>query len=184
MTRDPPDGELARAIASGTDSPEAERLLIRRFAGRVRLYGLRHLGSEEAARDLVQDVLLKVLVAVRAGKLDNPDSLSSFVLGTCRHVVWDQRRAEQKARLVAERAVIEGPAEEPSMAHLDSVRLMGCLQQLPEREFLVVRMSFNEDESAEAIGTRLGLTAGNVRVIRHRALARLAGCLGDEENSR
>lgn len=182
MTRDSLDGELARAIASGIDAPEAERLLIGRFAARVRLYGLRHLGSEEAAQDLVQEVLLKVIVALRAGRLENPDSLASFVLGTCRHLVWDLRRAEQRARALVEKVGLE-PEEEPSTARMHHLRLVGCLHRLPERELLIVRMSFTEDRSAEEIGTRLGLTAGNVRVIRHRALARLAICLGNEEDS-
>jgi RNA polymerase sigma-70 factor, ECF subfamily len=38
-------------------------------------------------------------------------------------------------------------------------------------------MSFWEERAAEQIGERLGLSAGNVRVIRHRALALLARCL-------
>jgi DNA-directed RNA polymerase specialized sigma24 family protein len=31
------------------------------------------------------------------------------------------------------------------------------------------------------VGRELGLSAGNVRVIRHRALARVRGCLEGEE---
>ena len=37
--------------------------------------------------------------------------------------------------------------------------------------------SFYEDESAERVGEMLGLAAGNVRVIRHRALQRLRDCV-------
>ena len=50
---DATDGELARAIGAGP-SEAAESELYRRFAPRVRLYGLRHLRDEESARDLVQ----------------------------------------------------------------------------------------------------------------------------------
>lgn len=179
MEPEPPDAELARAIAGSGDARDAERALVRRFAPRIRLYGLRHLGSEEAARDLVQDVILKVLVALRAGRLENADSLASFVLGTCRHVVWDGRRAEQRARvLTAETAAIAAEGEPQHPLTIDFIGLLRCLQHLPERDRVVVRMSFNEDRSADDIGQRLGITAGNVRVIRHRALARLGECLG------
>ena len=61
-----PDGELVRLIAAGAaDAPAAEAELCRRFAPRIRLYGLRHLRDEDRARDLVQAVLLAVLQAAR-----------------------------------------------------------------------------------------------------------------------
>lgn len=174
------DAELARAIAAGDDARRAERLLVERFAPRIRLYGIRHLGTEEAALDLIQDVVLKVLVAIREGRLKNAESLASFVLGTCRHVVWDARRAERKQRALAVGAAqLSEPVVSPPDP-IELVRLMGCLHHLPERDSLVVRMSFAEDRTSEEIGRRLGISAGNVRVIRHRALARLAECLGLE----
>lgn len=184
VTAEPSDADIARAIAGGGDAREAERLLVQRFASRIRLYGLRHLGTEEAARDLVQDVLLKVLVALREGRLEKADSLASFVLGTCRHVVWDLRRAEKKARVIAaQTAEITTEVVARGAHSLELLSVLGCLHRLPERDALVVRMSFTEDKSADEIGARLGLTAGNVRVVRHRALARLAECLGLSEGA-
>jgi hypothetical protein len=49
------DGDLARAVAARgpSEAEAAESELYRRFAPRVRLYGLRHLRDEDAARDLV-----------------------------------------------------------------------------------------------------------------------------------
>jgi DNA-directed RNA polymerase specialized sigma24 family protein len=38
-------------------------------------------------------------------------------------------------------------------------------------------MSFMEDRSGDDIGQRLGLTPGNVRVVRHRALGKLLECV-------
>ena len=50
------DGDLARAIAQRTSgsAEAAESELYRRFAPRVRPFGLRHLRDEDAARDLDQ----------------------------------------------------------------------------------------------------------------------------------
>src|SRR6478672_11792202 len=51
------DAELVKAIAQASDV-EAEGELCRRMAPRLRLYGLRHLRNEQAAADLMQQVLI------------------------------------------------------------------------------------------------------------------------------
>lgn len=182
MYPDGTDAELAQQIAAADgDVRAAEAALYRRFARRIELYGRRYLGSEAAAQDLVQQVILRVLEALRAGRLGNPASLASFVLGTCRNVSWDIRRAASRAQKL-ERSGPDGlpvphRADAESLEERDVVRLFGCMNGLREREARVVRMSFWEERAAEEIGERLGLSAGNVRVIRHRALAQLAECL-------
>ena len=65
----------------------------------------------------------------------------------------------------------------------DTDRLQHCLQALPERERSVVVMTFYDDWPAERLGTQLGLSAGNVRVIRHRGLKHLRDCLQAREAS-
>jgi RNA polymerase sigma-70 factor (ECF subfamily) len=179
------DAELARLIESAGDGAQlAEATLYRRFARRIELYGWRHLGSRSAGEDLVQQVILSVLSAVRGGRLQNPDSLAAFVLGTCRNVVSDARRKARKQRDL-ERDGVQGDAVAlpPVLDEADVVRLFGCMGALPEREASVVRMSFWEDRSADEIGERLCVSAGNVRVIRHRAIAKLAECLQVREHS-
>src|SRR5436853_19394 len=59
------DAELARTIieAPPGSAPAEEAELYQRFARRVRLYGLRHLRDDEAARDLAQQVLLLTFYA-------------------------------------------------------------------------------------------------------------------------
>jgi RNA polymerase sigma-70 factor (ECF subfamily) len=50
--------------------------------------------------------------------------------------------------------------------------------QLAERERSVLLMSFFDDRGADELARDLGLSPGNVRVIRHRGLDRLRRCLG------
>jgi RNA polymerase sigma-70 factor (ECF subfamily) len=52
-----------------------------------------------------------------------------------------------------------------------------CLDRLPERERAVLVMSFYDDQPSETVGERLGLSAGNVRVIRHRGIDKLRRCV-------
>lgn len=182
MGPDPSDAELANAIAaaSGANASAAEAVLYRRFARRIELYGLRHLRNAAAASDLVHEVILKVLEAVRSGRLEEPSKLASFVLGTCRNVALDTQRAGARTRRLEEAASFDAVVPPPALDGKDVLRLYACLGRLPEREATIVHMSFFEDRGAEEIAERLALTPGNVRVIRHRALVRLAGCVEPE----
>jgi RNA polymerase sigma-70 factor (ECF subfamily) len=160
--------------AEGVKRAEAE--LCRRFAPRIRLYGLRHLRSEDRARDLVQTVLLAVLVAARAGRVEDAERFDRFVLGTCRH-------ASMRMRDVAARAILVGDDELdvtpflPQTEFIDTGKLMGCIAALDVRGRVVVMMSFLEERSADEIAKALETTAGNVRVVRHRAIGALRRCL-------
>ena len=177
------DGVLARRIVEARGGPDtaAEAELYRRLAPRVRLYGLRHLRDRQAAADLAQQVLLMTLERLRAGEVREPERIASFALGACRMTVLEMRRGARRREELLEKWV---PAyagmtyEAPEPLALDPDRLAGCLEALSERERSVVVMSFFADKAADQVGAELGLTGGNVRVIRHRALGRLRDCMG------
>jgi RNA polymerase sigma-70 factor (ECF subfamily) len=176
------DGALARRIAeAGAAAPDsaAEAELYRRLGPRVRLYGLRHLRDRHAAADLVQQVLLVTLERLRAGKVREPERIASFVLGTCRMTVLEMRRGTRRREALLETWGDSAEAfEAPEPLALDPDRLAGCLEGLSERERSVVVLSFFADKQADEVGAELAISGGNVRVIRHRALARLRECMG------
>lgn len=181
------DRALAQRIsAAGTQiDAAAEAELCRRFAPRIRLYGLRHLRSEAAAADLVQDVLLMTLQKLRAGAVREPDRLASFILGTCRQMVIDGRRGGIRRERILDSFRIEFESVLEDEKHvLDTDRLQQCLERLPERERTVLVMTFYDDRPADAVGEELRLSAGNVRVIRHRGMERLKGCMQVAEAAR
>jgi RNA polymerase sigma-70 factor, ECF subfamily len=174
------DEALARRIAGGlagaTDAEEAE--LYRRFAPRVRLYGRRHLQNEAAADDLAQDVLLLTIERLRAGEIRQPEDIGSFILGTSRMMARSERRVARRRDALAARftdtAAQTGPT---SLAGLDAPRVAACLRALAERDRLVVLLTFYADRDAPGIAQDLGCSPGAVRVIRHRAMARLRDCV-------
>src|SRR5262245_24466046 len=102
------DAELARQIGAGDRDAESE--LFHRMARRIHLYGMRHLRDVHAAEDLTQQVLIKTLEVLRAGRLREPDKLASFVLGTCRMTVLDLRRGTQRKDRLLEQFGAELPA--------------------------------------------------------------------------
>jgi len=174
------DAELARRIAAarGGDAGGAETELCRRLAPRVRLYGLRHLRDRHATADLVQQVVLMTLERLRDGKLREAERLGSFVLGMCRMVIMDMRRTQRRRERLLEIFPDDVPSADPAAApRLDHARVEDCLRILPERERSVLVLTFYDDRPARDVATDLGLTEGNVRVIRHRALQRLRRCV-------
>ena len=177
---DSSDGDLARAVAARTpESAEvAERELYRRFAPRVRLYGLRHLRDEEAARDLVQEVLLLAIEKLRGGAIRDADQIASFVLGVSRTMAKDLKRLEWRREKLREAFTVPNRVEAPTGdAALDVDRLEACLARLAERERIVVLLTFYAEKTAGEVGKELGVKEGNVRVIRHRAVDRLRTCM-------
>lgn len=176
------DGELALAIGAGP-APREEAELCRRLAPRVLAYGRRHLRDEAGAKDLVQSVLVVALQSLRAQRVEEPDRIGSFVLGTCRQVVGEWRRNERRRRelldqaapVMAELATI---SDEP--ATLDRGRLAECLNALAPRQLTIVLLTYYADQDASEIALELGLEGGNVRVLRHRALKALLTCMGGE----
>jgi RNA polymerase sigma-70 factor (ECF subfamily) len=181
---DEEDSALARRIsAAAPDRGLAESEFCRRFAPRIRLYGLRHLRNDAAAADLTQDVLIMVLQKLRAGAVQEPDHIASFVLGSCRQMVVDGRRNLTRRERLLETfsADLISGDEGAQPAHEGGVQ--ECLGRLPDRERTVLVMTFFDDLPADAVGRELGISAGNVRVIRHRGLERLRTCLNVEVGS-
>ncbi len=81
------------------------------------------------------------------------------------------------------RAIPVDPAElevagaMPTLESLDAPALYRCMVKLDLRSRVVVQMCFHDEATADEIGAHLGTTAGNVRVLRHRAIAQLRRCL-------
>jgi len=172
------EAELAARIARGDAGAEAEGELYRRLAPRVRRYGLRHLRDAHAAADLMQHVMLLTLQQLRAGQVREPQRIVSFVFGTCRMAVQEMARREKRREdllaLHGEALAIADIAPPPRH---DTERVAECLDKLSERERAVIVQSFYEERPADEVASALGLTAGHVRVIRHRGIARLRGCV-------
>jgi RNA polymerase sigma-70 factor (ECF subfamily) len=174
------DAALARRIIACAPARDAaaEAEICRRLGPRIRLYGLKHLRNEAAAKDLAQDVLIMMLEKLREGAIREPERLASFVLGAARQMVVDGRRnVVRRVRILEAFPIDLVPSAEEAPEPLDTARLGDCLGALPERERTVLVMTFYDDRPADAVASELGLSAGNVRVIRHRGLERLRGCM-------
>jgi RNA polymerase sigma-70 factor (ECF subfamily) len=174
------DGELARAVASappGAAEPE-ESELYRRFAPRVRLYGLKHLRNAAAADDLAQQVLLVTIERLRAGEVRNPDEIGSFILGTSRMLAGSTERTARRRESLTAQFHTPELCVEPLVASADIALVERCLHMLAERDRRVLILTFYAEKTSSEIAEELGLTPTVVRVARHRALERLREFIG------
>ena len=168
---------MARA---GAGDRAAEATICQRFAAAVRLFARRRLRTPEAVEEFSQDVMLILIEALRAGTVEDPARLGGFVLGICRNLALDRvRQKERREALWQQHGVTLATlaAEPPERNGYDFFKLEDCLAQLSQRSRDVVKMAYVEARSAEEIASHLGTTAVNARVIRHRTLGALRGCM-------
>lgn len=82
----PQDNEdLVQAIARGDQA--AERELVRLYLPRVKAMLLARTRNPELAADLLQDVMIEAICALRRGKLREAAKLSPFLLGIARNLL-------------------------------------------------------------------------------------------------
>ena len=107
------------------------------------------------------------------------EQIASFILGTSRTMAIDVRRKDVRRERLREVFCWRPSAfaAPDAGATLDLDRLEQCLAQLADRERSVVFLTFYAESSAAAVATDIGVSEGNVRVIRHRALAKLRACV-------
>ncbi|MEJ8814580.1 sigma-70 family RNA polymerase sigma factor [Variovorax ureilyticus] len=169
---------LRIAGAGAARDMDAETAFYRQLAPRVRRYGLRHLRDASAADDLMQQVMLLALDQLRAGRVREPERVVSFIFGSCRTLVLAMHRKESRRESLMERhGEVLASADIAIAPRHDHERVARCLDALRERERSVLLMSFYDEKPAWEVADELGLTAGNVRVIRHRGITQLRRCV-------
>ncbi|MGH7658287.1 MAG: RNA polymerase sigma factor [Gemmatimonadales bacterium] len=170
------------------DQPAVEALeqnLAQRFWERLRVFGVRRLGDPSLAEDLAQEVLGRVTEALRNGRVRDHDALPAFVFQTATHICQHHYRARgrQDRALARLKGMDQRPTARGPLDALVSEEARSAVRQaLAELNFedrdLLRRIYFDEEDSAET-ARRLDLAPGALRVRKHRALARLAGLLGE-----
>jgi RNA polymerase sigma-70 factor, ECF subfamily len=128
--------------------------------------------------DLADDVTQRALLLIyqQIERCREPKAFLQFALFKLRHA-YQQEQPNQAAPPLDIETVELADARAPQLTILvaqEGLRqLLLALRDLPESQRQVISMKFIEGLSDEEIGQRLGLSAGNVRVIRFRGLQRL-----------
>jgi len=176
------DRRYAGLSPEKTEAAELETL-DRQFRASLRLFAARRLGNAPEAEDVAQETLRRTLEALRAGRIASVAAIPAFLFQTARNICMHRVRSAAREGKALRRVAATGIEPEPHpLAALigeerkrDVRRALGRLEA-SDRELL--EMSYGEELTTEEIGRRLGLTVGNVRVRRHRAIRRLAELMG------
>jgi RNA polymerase sigma-70 factor (ECF subfamily) len=172
---DPTVSRLLPGASRG--DPAALEELIRSFRPAIYRYCRSRLPDHEAAEDVTQEVTLAMVEALPRHRSED-HSVGAFVFGIASNKVAMWHRATYRRPEVPGEHTPESVDPTPGPAEIAEsndglARLMGFINQLPERFREILMLRIAAGLSAEEAGQVLGLTAGAVRVTQHRALTRL-----------
>lgn len=141
-------------------------------AGDLTRYAASILGDADAARDVVQEVFLRLWQA-------DPDAwaghLRPWLFRVCRNRALDLRRRGGRVRSLEESRAAETAVDAPGPEQIaesrdNQARILQLLQTLPEDQREVVRLKFQNGLSYKEIARVTDLTVGHVGVLLHNAL--------------
>ena len=179
MTHARSDEELMRAYVDGDH--EAFRILFGRYAPMLMRLTVRHLKSEELAREVVQQTFFQM----HAARLDFDvgRKLRPWVFTIAMNLVREHFRKKKRRKeteLEDERleqpASERGPIEQRQRAEL----LHAAMEKLPASQREVVELHWFEERPYAEVAQIVGASEGAVRVRAHRAYKKLKDLLGEE----
>lgn len=167
------DTALSERIKRGDRAAENE--LVGLYSGQVFAMAMVRVRDREAVRELVDDVMMATVTAIRRGTVHDTARLGAFIHGTALNLVHSHLR--ERGRMPRGIGTGEEPMT-PDLAEscerdsdLDAVR--SCVQRLHVQDQQVLFMSLTEGLKPGEIALRLGISAEVVRQQKCRALKRL-----------
>ncbi|MGD0731332.1 MAG: sigma-70 family RNA polymerase sigma factor [Terracidiphilus sp.] len=183
----PAASEEARlALAMGRGDPEAEREFAVRYLPRIRAMMRARLRNSDVAADLVQDVMMESICALRRGRLREPAKLTAFVLAIARNVLYSHF---SEAKRLPES--LEFPDDLPDLRLASEdveveqrrVLAMHAIAQLDPSDKIILRLTLVEGLKPGTIAKQLGLSSDVVRQRKVRATRRVAEFVADRSQN-
>jgi len=167
------DTALSERVKRGDRAAENE--LVGLYSGQVFAMAMVRVRDREAVRELVNDVMMATVTAIRRGTVHDTARLGAFIHGTALNLVHSHLR--ERGRMP--RGI--GTGEEPMTPDLaescerdsDFEAVRGCVRRLPVQDQRVLFMSLTEGLKPGEIAMQLGISAEVVRQQKSRALKRL-----------
>jgi RNA polymerase sigma-70 factor (ECF subfamily) len=152
------------------------------YAPRIKAMLMRIGAGNEVAEDIAQETLLTIW---RKAALFDPAraSASAWVYAIARNLRVDRLRRDQRAKAFALYEAAEAVEAERPDGALDvaecEARVRAAMQELPEEQAHVVKLSFFESKAHGDIARTLNLPLGTVKSRLRLAMGRLRTLLGD-----
>ncbi len=166
-----PNNNLVNAIQQGDSAAEAA--LYEKFSQRIYFLALSELHSKDDAEDVRAETFLRVIQALREGKLRSADSLPSFIVGFALNIIREQIRQKYKTDSLEDfeyDIAGDGSMEKTFLDAEAGKALEQAAKQLKPREQEFLRMYYYEELSKEEIAEKLGIKEERLRLIKSRTL--------------
>ncbi|MGZ6383720.1 MAG: RNA polymerase sigma factor [Bdellovibrionota bacterium] len=132
------------------------------------------LKSPQAIEDVRQETFARFFTALRAGKIQQPERLGSFVNSMCNNVLLEQYRSGARTDSLDEDDGKDFPAKGIDLVDALDAQQMGkkvreIIEQLSERDRRLLREIFLEERDKDDVCRDFGVDREYLRVLLHRA---------------
>lgn len=166
------DGEYVSHLRAG--DPRVQEHFVSYFTSLIQIKLRSRLRSPEAVEDVRQETFARFFVALREGKILQPDRLGSFVNSICNHVLLEHYRGASRDDSLDDDEEKDFPAKgiDPLAAvsaHEMEKKVREILEGLSERDRRLLREVFLEERDKDEVCRDFGVDREYLRVLLHRA---------------
>lgn len=172
------DARGERAIVDGAIAGDESALaeLYNLYFPRVYRYILARMGNSYDAEDLTEEVFLRVLDAIERFQWREAP-FSAWLFRIAHNAVISQRRKEGargRSSPLSDAMPVDSQGPEETVANrLALSEVMKAAETLPEAQRRVISLRFAAGLSVAETARAMGKGEGNVKVIQHKAIAKL-----------
>lgn len=135
----------------------------------------------EVARELVDDVLMATVTALRRGTVRETERLSGFVHGTAVNLINNYLRSRSRRPVVEQLPddLAGGDGSERFELEVDLQAMRRCVLELSAVDRAILTLALVDGLDQGEIAARTGLSVDAVKQRRNRAIKRLKEMLGE-----
>jgi RNA polymerase sigma-70 factor (ECF subfamily) len=144
------------------------------FSALIKIKLCSRLKSPEAMDDLRQETFSRFFMALREGKILQPERLGSFVNSICNNVLLEHYRSGARDMFLDEDETENVPAKDMHLLDVIAARetekkVRQILEELPERDRRLLHEVFLEERDKDEVCRDFGVDRDYLRVLLHRA---------------
>jgi RNA polymerase sigma-70 factor (ECF subfamily) len=144
------------------------------FSALIQIKLRSRLKSPEAIEDVRQETFARFFLALRQGKIQQPERLGSFVNSICNNVLLEHYRGGARDTPLEDEEQKDFPATGLDLIGMLSAKetenkVRVILEEMPERDRRLLREIFLEERDKDDVCRDFGVDRDYLRVLLHRA---------------
>ena len=148
------------------------------------MFVVRHIGNEDVAKDIVQDIFFKLFES--SSSLPDDFLLKSWFYRVARNAAVDYLRhlqVEDKYKFLMAEAMISIPDIDEEIDEQVYAKVNLAIESLPEQCRLIIKLNALEGKKYQEIAEELGITINTIRTQVSRGYKKLRDILSEEVDS-